>query len=101
MNRCLQGLAATLVAAALIFAQAAPSAAAARDFENRGEVNVVFDAIILRPMGLMMTAFGGMLFAFPVAPVVAMTRPTDLRKPLDFLVMRPARYTFMDPLGHH
>ena len=101
MNRCLQGLAAALVTAALIFSQAAPAAAAARDFENRGEVNVAFDAMILRPMGLMMTAFGGALFAFPIAPIVAITRPKDLRKPLELLVMRPVRFTFVDPLGHH
>jgi hypothetical protein len=47
------------------------------------------------------TALGSVLFAFPVAPIVALTRPADLRKPLDFLVLRPARFTFVDPLGHH
>ena len=101
MNRCLQGLAAALVVVALIFAQAAPVAASAQDFESQGDVNVVFDAMLLRPMGLAVTAIGGMLFAFPVAPIVAVTRPTDLRKPLEYLVLRPARYTFADPLGHH
>jgi hypothetical protein len=30
-----------------------------------------------------------------------MTRPADIRKPLESLVLRPARYTFVDPLGHH
>ncbi len=75
-------------------------AASAQDFENRGEVNVVFDAMLLRPMGLAVTALGGALFA-SVAPIVAITRPSDLRKPLDFLVLRPVRYTFVDPLGHH
>jgi hypothetical protein len=101
MNRCLQGLAATLVAAAMIFTQTTPAAAAARNFEDRSEVNVIFDAIVLRPMGLAVTALGGMLFAFPVAPIVAVTRSTDMRKPLEALVFRPARYTFVDPLGHH
>ena len=101
MNRWLQGIAAALVAAALIGAHAGPATASAREFIDRGSVNVVFDAMILRPMGLMMTALGGMIFAFPVAPIVALTRPTELRKPLDFLVLRPARYTFVDPLGHH
>ncbi len=101
MSRCLQGLAATLVAAALIFGQAAPSGAAAGEFENRGEVGVLFDAIVLRPMGLAVTALGGMLFAFPVGPIVAITRPADIHKPLEALVLRPVRYTFVDPLGHH
>ena len=101
MNRCLQGIAAALVAAALIFAQATPALASAQDFKDRGKVNMVFDAVILRPMGFAVTALGTALFAFPVAPIVAITRPTDLHKPLDYLVMRPVRYTFMDPLGHH
>ncbi len=101
MNRCLQGFAAALVAAALIFAQITPAVASARDFENRREVNIVFDAMLLRPLGLAATALGGMLFAFPVGPIVALTRPADIRKPLDFLVLRPARYVFVDPLGHH
>jgi hypothetical protein len=101
MNRCLQGFAATLVAAAIIFTQTTPATAAAEDFGDRGAVNVVFDAMVLRPMGMAVTALGGMLFAFPVAPIVAVTRVTDIRKPLDALVLRPARYTFVDPLGHH
>ena len=101
MNRCLQGVAAALVAAALIFAEAAPVAASAQDFEDRGRVNIVFDAMLLRPMGLAATALGGMLFAFPVAPIVALTRPSEIRKPMEYLVLRPARYTFVDPLGHH
>jgi hypothetical protein len=101
MNRCLQGIAAALLAVALVFASAGPALASGQDFENRGAVNIVFDALVLRPMGLLMTGVGAAIFAFPVAPVVALTRPSDLRKPLDFLVMRPARYTFSDPLGHH
>jgi hypothetical protein len=101
MNRCLQGIAAALVAVALIFAHAGPAMASAKDFEEQGSVNVVFDAMVLRPLGLVVTALGGAIFVFPVAPIVALTRPADLRKPLDFLVLRPARYTFVDPLGHH
>ena len=101
MNRCLQGFAAALVAVALIFAHAGPAMASGQELEDRGSVNVVFDAVILRPIGLMMTALGGMIFVFPVAPIVALTRPEDLRLPLEALVMRPARYTFVDPLGHH
>ena len=69
--------------------------------EDRGATNVVFDALVLRPVGLVATIVGTVLFVVPVAPVVALTRPTDLSKPFDALVMRPLRYTFADPLGHH
>jgi hypothetical protein len=101
MNRCLQGIAAATVAAALIFASAAPAMASAQEFEERDAVPILFDAIVLRPLGLAVTALGGLIFAFPVAPVIALTRPSELHEQLDFLVLRPARYTFSDPLGRH
>jgi hypothetical protein len=49
----------------------------------------------------MMTGFGAALWTVGVAPVVALTRPADLGKSMDYLILRPARYTFSDPLGHH
>jgi hypothetical protein len=64
-------------------------------------VPIVVDALLLRPMGLMMTALGAVFYAFPVAPIVALTRPADLGKPFKTLVAVPARYTFVDPLGQH
>jgi hypothetical protein len=66
-----------------------------------GQVPVVVDALILRPMGLLVTAGGLVLYAFPVLPIVALTRPTDMFKPLGPLVAAPAKYTFSDPLGYH
>ena len=44
---------------------------------------------------------GAVFWAVGVAPFVALTRPTDLGESLDYLIMRPVRYTFVDPLGHH
>jgi len=101
MRHAIRCLSATLVAVALLAIQVGTAAASTKDLEDHGKVNVIFDAIILRPLGLAMTAFGGALFAFPVAPIVGMTRPSDIGQPLEFLVLRPARYTFSDPLGHH
>ena len=101
MSRSLQRFSALLGAIALIFVQVAPAAAMGEEIEDRGDVNLIFDAAILRPLGLMATAMGAMLFAIPVGPMVALTRPHEIGKPLDYLIMRPARYTFRDPLGHH
>ena len=101
MNRWIRGLTVTLGIAAVLLTHAAPAAASKKDFEDHGRVNIVFDAVVLRPIGLAMTAVGAMIFAFPVAPIVGITRPQDIGKPLDFLVLRMARYTFQDPLGHH
>ena len=101
MKIWIRGLSATLVAATLLVVQVGSASAAAKDMEDHGKVNIIFDAIVLRPLGLAMTAVGGVLFAFPVGPIVGMTRPQDIGEPLDFLVLRAARYTFSDPLGHH
>jgi hypothetical protein len=61
---------------------------------------VVLDALFLRPIGLVMTAVGTVLFV-PTAGIVSLTRPTDLPKPFRVLVARPFHYTFLDPLGEH
>ncbi len=102
MSRCLQGFSAVLIAVALLFVQVAPVAAATgQGLENRGETNLVADALILRPLGLVMIGVGAAVWAVGVAPFVAITRPTDLDDSMSHLIMRPVRYTFVDPLGHH
>ena len=83
MNRWIRGLTATLAVTALLLTHAAPAAAVTKDFEDHGRVNIIFDAVVLRPMGLAMTAVGAMIFAFPVGPIVGLTRPKDIGKPLD------------------
>jgi hypothetical protein len=64
-------------------------------------VPVVFDVLLLRPIGLMMTVAGTVFYAVPVAPLTLMTRPSDIAKPFKLLVGAPARFTFVDPLGQH
>ena len=82
---------------------AAPSAAFGftgnEDVDERS-VNVVFDALILRPIGLVVTGLGAVAYGL-AAPIVAITRPKDILKPLEPLVLAPARYTFVDPIGQH
>jgi hypothetical protein len=99
----LRGLMATFLVCTLLALSAAPASAGMlssnRSTEERS-VNVVFDAAILRPLGLVMTIGGAVTYGVLV-PFVAMTRPSDLGKPLEPLVFRPARYTFVDPLGEH
>ena len=102
MSRCLQRFSALLIVVALLVVQGAPAASASgQKLENRGQTNLIADALLLRPLGLMMTGFGAALWTVGVAPVVALTRPADLGKSMDYLIVRPARYTFSDPLGHH
>jgi hypothetical protein len=102
MSRCPQRFSAVLIAVALLLMEVAPVAAATgQDLENRGRTNIVTDALILRPLGLAMVGAGSVIWAVGVAPFVALTRPADLNQSMDHLIMRPVRYTFADPLGHH
>jgi len=102
MSRFLQKLSVALIAVALLGVQVAPAAAeTGQDLENRGHTNLVADALILRPLGLVTIGIGSALWAVGVAPFVAITRPTQLGESMDYLIMRPVRYTFADPLGHH
>jgi len=101
MSRCLQGFAAALIAVALLFVQVAPVAAATgQSLENRGKTNLFADILILRPLGLAMVGVSTAVW-LGVVPFVAVIRPTDLDDSMEYLVLRPVRYTFADPLGHH
>lgn len=102
MSHRLQGLSAALVAVALFLVQVAPAAAATgQGLENRGRTNLVADAMLLRPLGLVAIGVGAAVWTVGVAPFVAITRPTELSESMEYLIMRPVRYTFADPLGHH
>ena len=64
------------------------------------ETPILLDAMVLRPLGLVLTAVGAAAFVIPGA-FTMMTRPTDIGKPFKVLVGNQFRYTFMDPLGAH
>ncbi len=106
MHHRFRGIVSTILALALILCLASPAAAVTsalgRDTgENENSVPILFDVMVLRPLGLTVTILGTVLYAFPVAPITAMTRPTDLGKPFKLMVAVPGRYTFVDPLGQH
>ncbi|HSD28996.1 MAG TPA: hypothetical protein VLL75_16980 [Vicinamibacteria bacterium] len=97
LRRSLLALAAT----ALLAGQATPAFAARQVGEIEAPpASVGMDMVILRPMGLVATGVGAVL-AVPATLVCLLTNPTQVHKPIDFLVMRPARYTFVDPIGSH
>jgi hypothetical protein len=95
---------AALVATALLFGSVGAAAGAAYDDPGleatKKDTPILLDALILRPVGLALTAVGTALFV-PAAAVVGATRPTDVGKPFQMLVANPFRYTFIDPLGQH
>ena len=106
-RRALRALIAGLCLFTLMGAMVAPALAvppsAERIMKSPGEdgsVNPVLDALILRPLGFMTLAAGIALFV-PAAAITLITRPMDVGKPFKVLVMRPAKYVWVDPLGHH
>lgn len=103
MSRRTNVLAAALAVAAILVSAASPAFAVPHDAAlsaAENHVPIAIDAAVMRPLGLLMTVGGAVLAVLPTA-FVAITRPTDIAKPLDFFVASPFRYTFMDPLGEH
>ncbi len=104
MSRILRRFAAGLVV--FILLSSSPMLAAADSFnrvgarEDQNSVPVLFDLLVLRPAGFVLTAGGFVAYAI-AAPWMAITRPTDMHRPFRTLVICPARYTWVDPLGRH
>ena len=46
------------------------------------------------------TATGIGLFAV-AGPITLITRPSDIGRPFEWLIMKPIRYTWVDPIGDH
>jgi hypothetical protein len=96
-----RAVAAALVIGLLVMSHAAPAAASeTTDYKREKEVPVIFDAMFLRPLGLAITGMSLALVPIPMG-ITLITRPTDIMKPVQALVVPPARFTFVDPLGTH
>ncbi len=93
---------AAVVAACLLLAPAAMAepGSLGPNYDAQGRVEPTLDALVLRPLGLLMTVTGFVTFV-AYAPIVVITRPTDIAEPFKSLVLGPARYTWVDPLGYH
>lgn len=91
-----------VAAAALMLASAAvPSTAlAAGSHAENANAGVVFDVIVMRPLGFVTLGLGTGLFVASL-PILLVTRPQDIAKPADTLVARPARFLWKDSLGGH
>ena len=96
----LRGLVVTVMICALLSVPSAASAFTEPEDVDESSVNVVVDALILRPIGLVVTLGGAVAYGVTAA-IVGITRPKDIAKPLEPLVLAPARYTFVDPIGQH
>jgi hypothetical protein len=59
------------------------------------------DALIMRPAGLIATVLGIGLFIPAAVMTTLVGQPQNLDKPFEALVERPAKWTFIDPIGTH
>ncbi|HEY8123201.1 MAG TPA: hypothetical protein VII78_17910 [Myxococcota bacterium] len=60
----------------------------------------MFDVLVMRPIGLIGLGVGAVLW-LPAAAMTAAIQPTELNKPTEYLLKRPYRYVFDDPIGSH
>jgi hypothetical protein len=99
IHRC----AAAFATAGLVLSLALPARAdrVAESSMEPSSVPIIFDIAVMRPIGLLTCIVGAAFYVVPVAPIVALTRPTEIAKPLGPLVGGPMRFTFKDPLGQH
>ena len=93
---------ATAICFALL-AQPIGALAASPESARQDQVPVVFDALFMRPPGLVATVagFGVWVVGVIVPPFILAWRPPEMENTFKALVANPFRFTFVDPLGHH
>ena len=91
-----------LVGATLLFSTVFATTASATNVSQGDAANAspVVDVMILRPAGFVSLVVGAGLFLV-TSPIVLVTRPHEIDKPFKQLVVRPAKYIWVDPLGGH
>jgi hypothetical protein len=78
---------------------AAP-AHAVGDPREPDRVPIGFDLFTRVVFGIPLTIAGAAVM-IPAGLATAITRPSEMDKTWDMLVMAPVRYTWVDPLGYH
>ncbi len=91
-----------VLAAALLFSTVFSTSAMAQTRTQIDSANAPasVDVLLLRPAGFISLLVGTGLFLV-LAPIVLITRPHEIGVPFKELVVRPAKYLWVDPLGGH
>jgi len=99
-NRLRQILA--VMAATLMFSAVCSTSAMAQTRSQADAANApaAVDVLLLRPVGFVSLVVGTALFLVS-APMVLITRPHEIGTPFKDLVVRPAKYLWVDPIGGH
>ncbi|MBW2231629.1 MAG: hypothetical protein JRG92_04875 [Deltaproteobacteria bacterium] len=91
---------ALLVAFSLLLMAGATHASEISMEEEEAKTPIVWDAMVMRPLGIAALAVGVAFFAVST-PIVAITRPSDIGKVGHVLIVKPAKYVWVDPIGTH
>jgi hypothetical protein len=100
MAHRIRRFAAALACAALLTVPATSFASTNIDDVGGGGSPPMVDALLMRPLGLAMLGVSCAIF-IPAAAITAAVRPSELHTPYEYLVLAPARFVFVDPLGSH
>lgn len=97
IRRSMAGLTAVLL---LVTAAATPALAQTRAQGDAANASPVLDVMLLRPAGFVSLVVGVGLMVV-LTPLVLITRPMEINKPFEQLVVKPARFLWVDPIGGH
>ena len=87
-----------VMAATLLFSTTATAGTVSQG--DAANATPVVDVMLLRPAGFVSLVVGTGIFV-AISPIVLVTRPHEIGKPFKSLVVRPAKYLWVDPLGGH
>ncbi len=99
-NRIRRSIAAITAALLLSTGLAAPSMASSTFRDDAANASPALDVMLLRPAAFVSLVVGVGLMA-ALTPLVLITRPTEIDKPFEQLVVKPARFLWVDPIGGH
>ena len=91
------------LACAFLLLTGAAATASADNYEEPTtdkSVPVLLDVLIMRPLGFL-TLVAGVVLLAPATAITLITRPHEIGKPLNLLVVEPAKYIWVDPFGTH
>jgi len=99
-NRIRRSVAGVTAALLLSTVATAPALAQTRSREDAANASPVLDVMLLRPVGFVSFVVGvGLMVA--LTPIILLTRPQEINKPFEQLVVKPARFLWVDPIGGH
>ncbi len=99
-NRIRQSVAGLTAALLLVTAAATPAIAQSRTQGDAANASPVLDVMLMRPAGFVSLVVGVGLMVI-LTPLVLITRPQEIHKPFEQLVVKPARFLWVDPIGGH